>query len=212
MSLFEALTSVEKERDKAVSGVAIAVVTNIEDPSNLGRIKIQYPWRNEEDESDWTRVLTFMAGADRGGYFLPEVNDEVLVAFENGDIDHPVVLGALWSNSMAPPSNNSDGKNNLRLIKSRSGHQIILNDEDGKETIEIIDKSGGNLIKIDTAENKIIIESSQDIELKAGNKIVLEATEIECKASANTKIEAGGNMDLKATGNATVKGAMVMIN
>lgn len=199
--------------EQGVKGVAIAVVTNNQDPERLGKIKVKYPWRNNEDESYWARMITFMAGNEMGGYFLPEVGDEVLVAFENGDIDHPVIMGALWSGKMKPPETNSDGKNNRRLIKSRSGHLVILDDENGSEKIEIIDKSGKNLLRIDTTTNTIEISSNQDIKLKAPNgKISLECLELEMQATATAKIQANASLELKASGNATLKGAIVMIN
>jgi uncharacterized protein involved in type VI secretion and phage assembly len=199
--------------EESTKGVAVAVVTNNQDPEKLGKIKVKYPWRNTEDESYWARIMTFMAGNDMGGYFLPEVGDEVLVAFENGDIDHPIILGLLWSGKMKPPETNSDGKNNRRLIKSRSGHLIILDDKNGSEKIEVIDKSGKNLLRIDTATNTIEITSNQDIKLKAPNgKISLDCLQLEMKASTSAKLEANASLDLKATGNTTLKGAMVMIN
>jgi len=212
MSLFDVLQNSDSGRGEGVKGVAVAIVTNNQDPQGEGRIKVKYPWRNVEDESFWARMITFMAGGERGAFFLPEVNDEVLVAFENGDIDHPFILGALWSGNMKPPETNGDGKNNLRLIKSRSGHKVILNDTDGGEKIEIIDKTGKNLISIDTASNTIAITSEQDIKIKAKNKISLEGMELEFKSQAATKIEAGASMDVKANANLTIKGAMVMIN
>ncbi len=212
MSLIDVLQSAQETQQRGIMGVAVGVITNNQDPKNEGRVKVNFPWRGKDDESDWIRIVTFMAGSDMGGYFLPEVGDEVLVAFEKGDIDHPYVIGSLWSGKMKPPETNSDGKNNRRLIKSRSGHLVILDDEDGNEKIEIIDKSGSNKITIETASNTITIESGQDIKLKAGGKISLEATELEMKATANAKLEAQANMDLKATGNATLKGAIVMIN
>lgn len=195
-----------------VKGVAIAVVTNNQDPEKLGRLKVKYPWRDTEDESYWARMTTFMAGNEMGGYFLPQVNDEVLVAFENGDIDHPFILGALWSGKMKPPETNVNGKNDRRLIKSRSGHFIILDDAAGNEKIEIIDKSGRNLMTIDSSKNTIEITSGQDINLKATGKISLECAQFEVKAQATASVEATGSLNLKATGNAVLKGAVVMIN
>ena len=102
-----------------------------------------------------------MAGDGRGMFFLPEKNDEVLVAFEQGDITRLMFLGALWNGEDKPPEANSDGQNNLRLIKSRSGHSVRFDDSDGGEKIEIIDKSGENSLTIDTKSNTISIKSSQ---------------------------------------------------
>ncbi len=194
-------------------GLVVGVVTNNQDPDNLGRVKVRFPWLSDSEESHWARLAVPMGGKDRGTYFLPEVDDEVLVAFEHGDARFPYVLGALWNGKDAPPATNGDGKNNLRLIKSRSGHLIKLNDEDGKETIEIIDKSGKNSIVIDTAKNTLTITTDKDIALAAAQgTIKLEAQKIQLKSSADTKIEAGAGMDVKASATLNVKGATVNIN
>ena len=154
-----------------------------------------------------------MAGKERGAFFLPEVNDEVLVAFEHGDINMPYVIGSLWNGVDKPPETNSDGKNNIRMIKSRSGHIIRLNDKDGEEKIEIIDKSEKNSIEISTKDNKISIKSDKDIEISAPNgKLTIEAKDIEIKSSASTKVEAGAGMDVKASATMNIKGATVNIN
>jgi uncharacterized protein involved in type VI secretion and phage assembly len=123
------------------------------------------------------------------------------------------VLGALWNGQDKPPSTNGDGKNNLRVIKSRSGHLIRLNDEDGKETIEIVDKKGTNTIVIDSAADTLTITTDKDIVLAAAKgTIKLDAEKIELKSTADTKIEAGGGMDVKASATLTLKGATVNIN
>jgi uncharacterized protein involved in type VI secretion and phage assembly len=200
-------------RGALISGVAVAVVTNNQDPEKLGRVKVRFPWLSDGDESQWARVATPMAGKERGMYFLPEVDDEVLVAFEHGDMRFPCIVGALWNGKDAPPATNDDGKNNIRVIKSRSGHVVRLNDEDGKETIEIIDKSEKNSIVVDTAKNTITITSDKDITLKAANgTITLEAQKVAVKSSADSKIEAGAGMNVKASGTLNIKGATVNIN
>jgi uncharacterized protein involved in type VI secretion and phage assembly len=215
VSLFDALLDAEAREvaSRRISGVVVGLVTNNKDPEGLGRVKVKFPWLSDADESDWARVAAPMAGNDRGAYFLPEVDDEVLVAFEHGDARSPYVVGALWNGKDAPPAKNDDGKNNLRLIKSRSGHTIKLNDEDGKETIEILDKNKRNSIVIDTSENTITITSEKDITLSASKgAIKLDAQKIEIKSSADTKIEAGDKMDVKSGATMTIKGATVNIN
>jgi uncharacterized protein involved in type VI secretion and phage assembly len=196
-----------------IAGVAVAVVTNNQDPDKLGRVKVRFPWLSDNDESHWARVAAPMAGNQRGVYFLPEVDDEVLVAFEHGDFRFPYVVGALWNGKDAPPATNDDGKNNIRVIKSRSGSLIRLNDEKGKETIEIVDKSGKNSIVLDTAKNTVTITSDQDITLKAPKgTITLDAQTVTVKSSSNSKFQAGAGMDVKATGTLTLKGSTVNIN
>ena len=215
MNLFDVLLDTDKQRHAAnrLYGVVIGVVTNNQDPEGLGRVKVQFPWLSEADESNWARIAAPMAGKERGMYFLPEVNDEVLVAFEHGDVRFPYVLGALWNGQDLPPTTNDDGKNNLRVIQSRSGHIIRLNDEDGKEKIEIVDKSAKNSIVFDTANHTITITTDKDITLSATQgTIKLEAQKIELTSSAETKIEAGAGMDVKANATMNIKGATVNIN
>ena len=213
MNLFDALA--DEQDDAAASrfaGVVVGVVTNTQDPDGMGRVKVKFPWLSDEDESNWARVAAPMAGNGRGLYFLPEVDDEVLVAFEHGDARFPYVVGALWNGQDKPPAEN-DGKNNVRVIKSRSGHVIRLTDENGKEMIEIIDKSGKNSISINTSKNTVTIKSDGDIVLSASQgKIKLEAQEVEVKSSGNAKVEAGGNLDLKASAQTNVKGATINLN
>ena len=215
MKIFNLLSNIEQQEatGNRIYGIVVGVVTNNQDPDNMGRVKVKFPWLSDTDESYWARLATPMAGKDRGLYVLPEIDDEVLIAFEHGDVRFPYVLGALWNGQDKPPEQNSDGKNNIRMIKSRSGHIIRLNDEEGEETIEIIDKSGKNSIAIDTANNAIAITSNQDITLKATNgTIKLEAQNVEIKSSADTKIEASAGMDIKATGTMNVRGATINLN
>jgi len=207
MSIYAAIAEgVQREQQsEKISGVVVGVVSNNKDDDGLGRVKVIFPWLSETEESQWARVATLMAGEKRGALFLPEVGDEVLVAFEQGDRDRPYVIGALWNGKDKPPKTNDNGKNNIRLIQSRSGHQITLDDTDGSEKIEITDKTGKNSIVWDAAENTITITAEKDIVLKApSGKISLDAKELELKSSANTTAEATGTM--------TVKGSTVNIN
>jgi uncharacterized protein involved in type VI secretion and phage assembly len=201
------------DRADRLYGVTIGIVTNNQDPDGLGRVKLKFPWLSENDESFWARVLAPMAGKQRGFYFLPEVDDEVLVAFEHGQIEFPYVLGALWNGKDKPPATNDDGKNNLRVIKSRSGHLIRLDDTDGSEKIEIIDKSGKNSLVIDSGQNTITISADADITItSASGKLKLSGQSIELSATSDVKIEASAGMDLKANAQMKIKGATVDIN
>ena len=202
-----------RTRDDRFYGVVIGVVTNNQDPENMHRVKVRFPWLSNDVESNWARVAAPMAGKDRGAYFLPEVDDEVLVAFEHGRADHPFVLGSLWNGKDAAPESNADGENNHRTIKSRSGHVLRFNDKSGNESIEIIDKSGNNKIVIDTANNSITIEANSDITIKSSTgKLTMEANGIEMKSQMGVSVTAAQNIDLKASAVATVKGAMIRLN
>lgn len=194
-------------------GVVVGIVTNNQDPENMHRVKVRFPWLSNDVESNWARVAAPMSGKGRGAYFLPEVDDEVLVAFEHGQVDHPFVVGCLWNGKDDAPESNADGENNNRTIKSRSGHILRLNDKAGNETIEIIDKSGKNKIIIDTANNSITIEAQSDITIKsATGKLTMQANGIEMKSQMGVSVEAAQNMDLKANAIVTVKGAMIRLN
>lgn len=211
---FEALSALlSPPQANRFYGVTVGVVTNNQDPDALGRVKVKLPWLTDEDESHWARVATPMAGNDRGLYALPEVDDEVLVAFEHGMVEFPYVLGALWNGKDKPPESNDDGNNNKRTFKSRSGHVVRLDDSDGAEKIEIVDKSGNNSIVFDASANTITIKADQDIAIESSNgKLKLSGRGIEITSQAAVKVEASSTMDLKAGGQMTVKGAMVNIN
>jgi uncharacterized protein involved in type VI secretion and phage assembly len=187
-------------------GVTIGVVTNNKDPDALGRVKVKFPWLSEQEESAWARILSPMAGKERGFYFLPEVDDEVLVAFEHGQVEFPYVLGALWNGKDKPPGKNDDGKNNERLIKSRSGHVIIFDDTAGKEQIIIRDKTQKNEIVIDSKTNSMTIKVEQDLNIETKGKISLKSSggdlAIECQ---NLNIQAKQNCEIKANAQVSVQ-------
>lgn len=196
-----------------VHGVVVGIVTNNKDPDGIGRVKVKFPWLSTDDESAWARVASPMAGKKRGIFFLPEVDDEVLVVFEHGDVNMPYIIGSLWNGVDLPPETNNDGKNNIRMIKSRSGHTITIDDTAGEEKIEIADKTGNNTIIIDTKNNKLSFKSDKDIEISAPNgKVSINAKDFEVKASTSAKVEASTGMDLKASGTMNIKGATVNIN
>lgn len=159
MNLIDVLTGskIEEALVSRVYGVVTGIATNLDDPEGLGRVKVKFPWLKEEDESRWARVMSFMAGNDRGGVFRPEVGDEVLVLFEHGDMRYPYVIGAVWNGQDKMPSERgSDADNNVRLIKSRSGHKVILDDTPGSEKVTVIDKNGNT---IELSSSGMVIKS-----------------------------------------------------
>jgi uncharacterized protein involved in type VI secretion and phage assembly len=212
MHIWDQLVAPSPEADRFY-GITTGIVTNNQDPEKLGRVKVRFPSLSDQDESYWARVVTPMAGPDRGLYFLPEVNDEVLVAFEHGMVEFPYVLGALWNGKDKPPESNNDGKNNRRTIKSRSGHIISLDDNDQDAKIEIKDGSGKNRIVVSTADNAIYIMADGDLTIKSQNgKLTLGGQGIEIKSQAEVKIEASQKMNLKAGPQLNIKGQTVNIN
>ncbi|MBN1641146.1 MAG: VgrG-related protein [Anaerolineae bacterium] len=198
-----------------VRGVVTALVTNLNDPDDLGRVKVKYAWLGEI-ESDWVRISSPMAGSGRGLMYLPEINDEVLVAFEHGDVNRPYIVGALWSSQDAPPLPNSKatsgGKVNVRTIVTRSGHTVILDDTDGAEQIVVRDKTGNNEIVIDSAENSMSIHVAGDFTVNADGKITLNSTQ-DMALSSKAKMTLDSTQDLSAASkaNANVKGLQLAL-
>jgi uncharacterized protein involved in type VI secretion and phage assembly len=187
-----------------IYGVAVGVVTDNKDPDGLGRVKVQFPWLASDAESAWARMATLMAGNDRGSFYLPEVNDEVLVAFEHGDLRYPYVIGALWNGKDKPPETNADGKNNKRLIKSRSGMTILLDDTSGSEKVVIADKDGQNKIVVEMTGKKITITSNGDVEVSAPQGTLT-------LSGQTVKIESSGETSIKATGVLNAQGQTVNV-
>ena len=179
-------------------GVYPALVTDIRDPDGQGRVKVQLPWMPDTGDKSyeaWARLATFMAGDDRGSWFIPDVNDEVLIVFEGGDVRRPYVIGALWNGKDAPPqSMNSDGKNNLKVLRSRNGVKITLDDTDGQETMILETPGGqqmtlkdgpGSIELIDSNGNSIRMEVN-GITVNSSGKVTITASMVEVTASMVT--------------------------
>lgn len=213
MSLIKDNVAIDSNK---ISGVIVGAVVDNKDPANLGRVRLKFSYLNRTHETSWARVATLMAGNSMGTYFTPEVGDEVLVAFSEGDIRSPYVIGFLWNAKNPPPTTNQTGTNDKRLIKSRSGHQILLNDEKGKETLEIHSKAGHRIILDDsTGKEQIIIRD------KSGNSIILDSNANSISINAQTtlrinapsiQLTASSTMEIKAGGTLTLQGAVVQIN
>lgn len=188
-----------------ISHLLIGVVSELHS-SNPGLVRIKFPAMANVD-SDWCSVVSPMGGAGRGFVMLPEVGDNVLVGFESGATSRGFVLGSVWNRTQKIPAGDGSPKdNNLRFIRSRSGHLIRFDDTRGKEKIEIIDKSTKQSIIIDASKNKIqITTDSGDISVttKSG-KVTVEASDISLKST--------GAIQVEATGALTLKGATVNIN
>lgn len=213
MSLLESLgfDALQGDGDGRIFGVARGLVTDNRDPDGLGRVRVQLTWQ-VQGSGYWARTAAPMSGSAYGAWFLPEVGDEVLVAAEHGDPALLYVLGMLWNGKVKAPATNEDGKNNLRLIKSRAGHQLLFDDTDGVPVLELkladgkrvtLDKDG---VKVDDAAgNTILIKSgSSEIAVTSTAKLTLK--------SAQIAIEADGTLEIKSGGTLTLKGALVQIN
>lgn len=192
-------------------GMAVGVVTSNADPEQLARVKIRFPALSATVESAWAPVLSPMAGGDRGLQLLPEVGDTVLVAFEQGDVNRPFVLGGFWTAAQHPPQGDNPG-NAVRLVRSRSGHVIRLDDTEGAERVEIVDKTGKNSITIDSVANKITVTSSGDLEVTAQGVLTLGGRSVQITAQQQLTATGRQSAELSSQGGLTLRGATVDIN
>lgn len=239
MNPFERIKSTTQNGEH--KGVVSALVVDNVDPESFGRIKVQFNWLQEGEQSFWARVATPMSGDEQGIYFLPEIEDEVLVAFEHGKIEYPVVIGSLWSGLNLPPQNNDDGENNIRQIRSRSGHTLSFDDSEGAEKMTLessmlhkiefddsaktisIESEGGNKIVVNDNSQEILIEdsggnhikmeaNSNKITVKSSGDLILEGMNVTIKAGVSLKLEGSAGVELTSSAITTVKGSLVKIN
>jgi phage protein D/phage baseplate assembly protein gpV len=192
-------------RGKAAAGIVIGQVSDAADPEKAGRVKLTFPWLSADYVSDWARTVQPGAGKDRGWQVLPEVGDEVLVAFEQGDVRRPTVIGGLFNGVDTMPRGPVDlvdggtGRINRRSMVSRLGHRVDLVDASGKEGV-----------RVTTTDEKlklIMDHSGTTITLHADGKVVIEGTQGVTIDSASANMELKGNqIAIKATGGVTVDG------
>jgi phage protein D len=192
----------------SINGVVSAIVTNNNDPEQLYRVKLKFPWLADDYESDWARIASIGAGPQSGVMFLPEVNDEVLVAFEFGDIRRPYIVGGLWNGVDKPRLGDAltdNGKVNRRGIVSRKGHRLVFHDGASKSGVLVRTSDDKLNLSINETDMKIAVRSDGTIEIEAtGN--------IEIKSSADITIKATKNLNIEASAQLTLKGATVAIN
>lgn len=177
-------------------GAYPALVTDVQDPDGQGRVKVALPWSPDPEGGQyaaWARLATMMAGKNRGSWFIPDVDDEVLVVFAGGDPRHPCVVGALWNGQDTPPASmDGAGRNPIKKLRSRNGVQITLDDTDGQETL-ILETPGGQKATLKDGPGAVEIVDSN------GNSVKLEASGITITASAKVTINAGAAVEVSAS-------------
>jgi len=214
-----------EESQQRVYGVTLAEVTDIDDIKGLGRVKVKFPWLSEQVDSAWARIATAWAGGSRGTYLLPEVGDEVVVAFRHGNLKHPYILGFLWSDEDRPPEftprlerRELRSKSGHRIVfddlianqsltlQSQGGHKLVLDDSVASTEISITDSSGNLSIVLDSHTGKITISTKLgQIALSAPvGKISIDA--------AAVSVHATGTLTLKGDASVVVNGTSVKIN
>lgn len=169
-------------------GVLPALVTDVKDPDNQGRVKVTLPWSVDAKGAryeGWARLATMMGGNNRGSWFVPDVDDEVLVAFEHGDPRRPYVLGGLWNGrDRAPESMDGAGNNYRKVLRSRNGVKVTLDDQDGQEKL-VLETPGGQRLTLKDGPGAVEIVDSN------GNSVKLETSGITITAGAKVTVNAG---------------------
>jgi len=198
-----------------MEGLVTAEVVDVADPEKLCRVKVKYRWQTDTP-TNWARLLTPHAGNGRGIMFVPEIGDEVIVAFEHGDPERPYVLGSLWNGKDKPPEN--DDQNNAKRIITRSGNTIQLLDNESEETIEIhtpegkcllqLTNKGGNPIVTVHSEGDIVLDAKQEIRLKSKTFVQEVESDSKRKVGGEDVVDAGKNVTLKAGADAILNGGM----
>ncbi len=224
----------------SIQGLQTGIVTDLEDPDGQNRIRVRMPVIDNNEDGVWSRIATLDAGNNRGTFFRPEIDDEVIVGFMNNDPRNPVVLGML--NSSAKPSPlTASNQNNEKGYVSRSGMKMIFNDDEKSLQIETpagkkvtinenqniikIEDENGNSLSMDPSS--VNIESGADISLKATGNLTIEAVNITLSPSSSFAMSAGGvsmnagsgnasisapTVDIEGSGTTNIKGGIVMIN
>src|SRR5690554_5012999 len=184
-----------------------ATVTDNADPDKLGRVQVRFFWQDQDAASNWMRVQTPGAGTsaviekNRGFWFVPEIGDQVMVAFEQGDPSRPFVAGSLFH------MNNTSGMvadNNIKAITTRSGHTIEFDDTDGAEKIHIRD-NGGSIITFDTQEKSLLISSMETLNLSAKNVNIAAEENVTIGAQQNVELAAEADVSAVAKGNVALQ-------
>jgi uncharacterized protein involved in type VI secretion and phage assembly len=200
-------------------GLVEAIVVDNIDPDRLGRVKVKFPSLPEMPESFWARLMMPMAGQKRGWMTIPEKEDEVLVAFLHGDVQHAVVLGGLYNGVDQPPYANEDGANNLRVFQSRSGHRLTFDDTPSAERVELILHNEEIRVIWDSHNKVVSVYSGKDIIIETAetysvncSQFVLDASESIDMQTKTAQIKASETASVDGGTSLTLKGGMLTIN
>ena len=176
-------------------GVYPALVSDVKDPDGQGRVKVTLPWSPDASNGRyeaWARLATMMGGKNRGSWFIPDPNDEVLVVFEAGDPRRPYVVGGLWNGADNPPASmDGAGKNDRKVLRSRNGVIVTLDDTQGQESLTLQTPGGqtitlkdgpGSIVITDSNNNAVKLEAA-GVTVSSAGKVTIQATQVEVSAS-----------------------------
>lgn len=189
--------------DKRFYGVAVAIVTAVnDDKEQEGRVKVRFPWLDDSMETEWCRVAQIYAGNGYGAFFIPEVDDEVLVAFDHGDLHLPIILAGLYNGQDKPPSHRAANRDQ-KLIRTKGRHELLFDDSGGQERVRI-KTSAGHSVDLDDAGKKVTIRTA------SGETVTLEAGSVKLSATSVTLDAASVALGGSAAAHALVLGDLLL--
>jgi uncharacterized protein involved in type VI secretion and phage assembly len=176
--------------------VVVGQVRSNVDPFGLGRVQVYLPHLSDENLSPWVRVSAPFAGRDAGAFFLPNVGDEVLVAFEQGDVNRPLVVGSFWGGLSSPPEANRGGLNLVRMIRTPTGHMLKFDDAPGTGAVTVESAAGARVVL--EGDGSVRVEAAKSIALAAKSGVTLDAGagDVAIKA-ANVNVTVTGKMNVQ---------------
>jgi uncharacterized protein involved in type VI secretion and phage assembly len=161
--------------DKRYFGVYEALVTAVVDTGKEGRVKVTFPWFDDQLASEWCRVRQSYAGNGYGSFFIPEVGDEVLVAFIQGDMRFPIILGGLYNGQDKPPTSRSE-QQDQKMIRTKGKHEILLDDSPKEKRVRIKTEKG-HTVDLNDKEQKILVKTNSGPKVEiddAAKKITID--------------------------------------
>ncbi len=197
-----------------VYGVVTAVVTGNDDPEKQGRVKFKMPAMSSTYESNWAPVVQAGAGPDSGAAYIPEVQDEVLVAFANGDVTQPFVIGGLHNGVDKPRLGDGlfdNGKVTRRGFVSRKGHRLVFFDADGASGIALITSDNKLRVALNESGNELHIYGDVKVVVESGNELDLTAKKISVKADSDFTLRAG-KVTIKSDSVVDIDGSVIQLN
>lgn len=214
-SFIESLAGPAESNERRIYGVTLAEVIDNLDSQRLGRVQLRLPWMPEYEP--WARVAVLQAGSGSGTFFIPQVGDEVLVAFNHGDVREPFVIGCLWNGQDTPPGESAADAANKRILRTPAGHEIVFDDLQNSITVT---HSAGHSLTLENTQVKattsgdaasITLESSGAVTLQGSTSIDLKAPTITLDG-ATVEVRGSASATLNGGPSCTIQGAIVRIN
>jgi uncharacterized protein involved in type VI secretion and phage assembly len=214
--LVDAAANAEEPQERRIYGVTRARVINNRDCEGYHRVQIRIAWLPEVET--WARVAAAMAGAGRGAYFIPQVDDEVLVVFEDGDVRQPYVVGSLWNGRDRPPAEQPEDAENRRLIRTQAGHEVSFDDSAGSICITNGEGHAIHLnrdeIRIEMSEQAatITLNDDGDMSIEVDGDLSIRARDIRLEAERSIELQSNNRLSINGGQDCEIRASTVRIN